>query len=400
VTDEAECDECALHMSNLVSLQSKYAVLLDELEEVKARPVLLGACKSCAGSQAELAEKNAKISALEKANSVSTGGGKCALCEGLELELGNCKHDQMRTEEENTYLWSILGWVSCSEPQLSMMMSQFKRGTDTSGVCFALGGKGTNLYGKVGESSGLSPSDKPTSTPKFTKIVPPKPIEPIVKNGVIEEPPKAPPSKQVWVPKPNHLRNPLDTLPNISKEPLPKNKKPTKVNHNKRVSQQPPKREVRYHCKHCHRDGHLVEFCFRRKRDERREYELNNRNMYRPPHGVHVPLVQRRITRPRGTKPQGARPQLARPRGVGGRARRGQRHAQYDFGPRDRGFAFPSHTPSGPRFPYCGDRYPQMGRGMFGGFPNTFPGQMSQHWYSPQFTNPSVAPFAHPMSFY
>jgi len=36
----------------------------------------------------------------------------------------------------------------------------------------------------------------------------------------------------------------------------------------------------------------------------------------------------------------------------------------------------------------------------FGGFPNTFPGQMSQHWYSPQFTNPSVAPFAHPMSFY
>ena len=400
MTDEAECDECALHMSNLVSLQSKYAVLLDELEEVKARPVLLGACKSCAGSQAELAEKNAKISALEKANSVSTGGGKCALCEGLELELGNCKHDRMRTEEENTYLRSILGWVSCSEPQLSMMMSQFKRGTDTSGVGFALGGKGTNLYGKVGESSGLSPSDKPTSTPKFTKIVPPKPIEPIVKNGVIEEPPKAPPSKQVWVPKPNHLRNPLDTLPNISKEPLPKNKKPTKVNHNKRVSQQPPKREVRYHCKHCHRDGHLVEFCFRRKRDERREYELNNRNMYRPPHGLHVPLVQRRITRPRGTKPQGARPQLARPRGVGGRARRGQRHAQYDFGPRDRGFAFPSHTPSGPRFPYCGDRYPQMGRGMFGGFPNTFPGQMSQHWYSPQFTNPSVAPFAHPMSFY
>ena len=61
----------------------------------------------------------------------------------------------------------------------------------------------------------------------------------------------------------------------------------------------------------------------------------------------------------------GTKPQLARPRGVGGRARRGQRHAQYDFGPRDRGFAFPSHTPSGPRFPYCGDRYPQMGRGMF-----------------------------------
>jgi hypothetical protein len=41
-----------------------------------------------------------------------------------------------------------------------------------------------------------------------------------------------------------------------------------------------------------------------------------------------------------------------------------------------------------------------MGHDMFGVFPNTFPGQMSQHWYPSQFTNPSVAPFAHPMSFY
>jgi hypothetical protein len=61
--------------------------------------------------------------------------------------------------------------------------------------------------------------------------------------------------------------------------------------------------------------------------------------MYRPPLGVHVPPVQRRIARPRGTIPKGARPQLARPRGDGGgRARRGQGHPQYDFGPRDRGF--------------------------------------------------------------
>jgi hypothetical protein len=29
-------------------------------------------------------------------------------------------------------------------------------------------------------------------------------------------------------------------------------------------------------------------------------------------------------------------------------------------------------------------------------FPNTFQGQMLQHWYPSQFTNPSVVPFAHP----
>jgi hypothetical protein len=60
----------------------------------------------------------------------------------------------------------------------------------------------------------------------------------------------------------------------------------------KKVSQQPPKREVRYHYDYCHRDGHLAEFCFRRKRDERWEYELNKQNMYRSPHGVHVRLFR------------------------------------------------------------------------------------------------------------
>jgi hypothetical protein len=151
-----------------------------------------------------------------------------------------------------------------------MMMSQFRRGTRTLGVGFALGGKGEHVYGKVGEFSGLSPSEKPSTTPKLIKINPPKPTEPTVKDEVFEEPPRAPPQKQVWVPKPNHLRNPLDTLPNISEDPLPKAKKPPRVNHtHKRVNQQPSKREVRYHCDYCHRDGHLAEFCFRRKRDER-----------------------------------------------------------------------------------------------------------------------------------
>ena len=59
--------------------------------------------------------------------------------------------------------------------------------------------------------------------------------------------------------------------------PFLKPKKPPRVNHtHKRVNQPPPKREVRYHYDYYHRDGHLAEFYFRRKRDERREYEFNN----------------------------------------------------------------------------------------------------------------------------
>jgi hypothetical protein len=80
------------------------------------------------------------------------------------------------------------------------------------GVDFALAGKGKNIYGKVGECNGLNPCEKPSTTPKLIRTTPPKPTEPVVKYVVFEEPPKAPPLKQVWVPKPNHLKNPLDTL--------------------------------------------------------------------------------------------------------------------------------------------------------------------------------------------
>jgi hypothetical protein len=75
--------------------------------------------------------------------------------------------------------------------------------------------------------------------------------------------------------------------------------------------------------------------------------------------------------------PQGARPQVARLRG--GHAWHGLGRDQYDFGPRSSGFQ--SYSSSGPRFSPRGVRFPQMGHGMFGIFPNTFPGQMRQHWY-------------------
>jgi hypothetical protein len=122
VSNEVECDECVVHMINFSKLQSKYAILLDENDELKARSSLLGACKSCSGLQSELAEKNAKILALEKANLDSTVI-ECACCESLVLELESCRHDKRRFEEGNICLWSILNWVSCSEPQLGMRMS-------------------------------------------------------------------------------------------------------------------------------------------------------------------------------------------------------------------------------------------------------------------------------------
>jgi hypothetical protein len=57
VSDETECDECALHMSNITTLQTKYSTLLDERDELRSRSILLGACTVCPGLQSELAER-------------------------------------------------------------------------------------------------------------------------------------------------------------------------------------------------------------------------------------------------------------------------------------------------------------------------------------------------------
>ena len=59
--------------------------------------------QSCSGLQFEVAEKVARISLLEMANSDSTAT-KCVRCEGLELEIESYRHDKMRIKEENTYL--------------------------------------------------------------------------------------------------------------------------------------------------------------------------------------------------------------------------------------------------------------------------------------------------------
>ena len=56
-----ECDECPIFKSDLAALQSKFANVVCELEEMKSRPVLLGACKLCPTLRSELDENNTLI---------------------------------------------------------------------------------------------------------------------------------------------------------------------------------------------------------------------------------------------------------------------------------------------------------------------------------------------------
>jgi hypothetical protein len=67
---------------------------------------------------------------------------------------------------------------------------------------------------------------------------------------------RAPPQKQVWVPEPNHLKNTLDTIPDISSDPLPRAPQPPKkLKTHKQIS---PNIEVMFHCDYCERDEHLA----------------------------------------------------------------------------------------------------------------------------------------------
>jgi hypothetical protein len=92
------------------------------------------------------------------------------LCALKNLELA---HYVDRLQDENDELRKLMGWLSGHEPQLRMMIEEFKR-QDGEGL-------GAN---KVGEGSGEN----------------------------IPEPPKTH-HKNDFPPKPNHLRNRLDTTP-------------------------------------------------------------------------------------------------------------------------------------------------------------------------------------------
>ena len=115
VSDVLECDECSIFKSDLASLQSKFAAVVCELEELRSRPVLLGACKLCPTLRSELDEKNALIKSLGKTKvEESSPPNDCLVCPGLISDLDDLAVEKANLENENTYLRAILSWVSSS----------------------------------------------------------------------------------------------------------------------------------------------------------------------------------------------------------------------------------------------------------------------------------------------
>jgi hypothetical protein len=185
-------------------------------------------------------------------------------------------------QDENDELRKLMGWLSGHEPQLRIMIETFKRQNGE--------GLGAN---KVGEGSGEN----------------------------ILEPPKTH-HKNDFPPKPNHLRNRLDTTPAPPVFPPQTNdfqkhikfvstsrkvffgkeseksseEKPVEKPSGEKPSDQPqpkPKPKlVRFNCGYCGRDSHKDEFGFKKKREERMAKEWANKDKYHPFSGVLEPRVQ------------------------------------------------------------------------------------------------------------
>ena len=194
-------------------------------------------------------------------------------------DIDELREAKIDIETDNTYLRAVLSWVSYCEPQLGMMIASFKRGNG-----FGVGHKYTktdfeHIHGLIGQASGEGTSTNPPSSTTS------KPTQVSTKGAVFEEPPKAPPRKQVCLSKPNHLRNKLDTMLDMPhpRNPMPKPKgkaKPFVRQSEQRALEPTRERPVRFHYKFYGRDGHLAEFCFKRKCTERREREFANQDRY------------------------------------------------------------------------------------------------------------------------
>jgi hypothetical protein len=166
-------------------LKEKYAskveeldVLRVELDEMKSRSSLLGSCTSCHVLHEKLAVSlvYARSLGAQLKDPIPT---ICCTCEINTMKNMELAHYVDHLQDENDELRKLMGWLSYHEPHLRIMIKTYKRQDGE-----ALGAN------KVGEGSGENEG----------------------KIGDIPEPPKTH-HKNAFVPKPNHLRNRLDTTP-------------------------------------------------------------------------------------------------------------------------------------------------------------------------------------------
>nr|XP_034570987.1 uncharacterized protein LOC117835774 [Setaria viridis] len=129
-----ELNDCLLNQDKLlkktarerIELKTKLESALIEIDMLKSAPTISDVvdCDECAVHKAtlqiQLDNACAKIKALDKSDLIAKS--KVPEC----TKFHEFKHALQNTEDENYYLCTVLSWVSSREPQLGMMIQEFK----------------------------------------------------------------------------------------------------------------------------------------------------------------------------------------------------------------------------------------------------------------------------------
>jgi hypothetical protein len=152
-----------------------------------------------------------------------------------------------------------------------------------------------------------------------------------------------------------------------------KGEKPSEEKPQPQENLKPKSKPIPFHCDHCGKDGHLAEFFFRWKHEERLAREMAKKDRYHPSRGVLEPRLVPRgegVVRTiyhrerREIVPRGETPHREGGRCVG--FGRGEFagcsfcRVQYGYGGNDRSFR--SQRSYGPQYPLRGTRSPPRGR--------------------------------------
>ena len=114
----------------------------------------------CPTLRAELEEVRAALCTLEK-SAMPSSIPACEFCDAQSELMEEVKGVRDNMEYENTHLREVLSLVSSNEPQLRIMIQNFKRG-DSMGVGFKYPQPSEAGVAKLREESGsrLSPKEK------------------------------------------------------------------------------------------------------------------------------------------------------------------------------------------------------------------------------------------------
>jgi hypothetical protein len=132
VSNEIDCGDCTIFLSDLTLLKEKHSSKLEELyvlraesDELKSRSALLGACTTCPSLHEKLDETRAHIVSL-KAALKSLIVNACSTCEVHAMQ--NLQRAQRvdGLQNENNDLCKLMSWFSSHEPQLGLMIAAFK----------------------------------------------------------------------------------------------------------------------------------------------------------------------------------------------------------------------------------------------------------------------------------